>query len=50
MEGVDGDPGNPEVQQAQLNQALSVPTYLPPEKIDIPEAWLHYFDLKFNYG
>jgi len=33
-------PGNPEVRQAPLNQALPVPDYLPPEMTDIPEAWL----------
>ncbi len=33
-------PGNPEVQQAPLKEALPLPTYRLPEEIEIPEAWL----------
>jgi hypothetical protein len=34
-------PGNPEVQQAQMKPALTVPKYRDPKKIAIPEDWLH---------
>ena len=33
--------GNPEVQQAALKAAFSVPEYRLPENIEIPDEWLH---------
>lgn len=36
-----GIPGNPEVQQASLKGALSVPEYRQPENIEIPDEWLN---------
>ncbi|TVR98547.1 MAG: alpha-amylase [Rhodospirillales bacterium] len=36
-----GLPGNPEVQQASLNDPLPVPEYREPDTIEVPDAWLN---------
>jgi alpha-amylase len=34
-------PENPELQQSPFKEAFSIPTYQPPETIEIPDAWLN---------